>query len=50
MMADELAYYELSCMGNPLLETPNMDRFGEEGIRFTQPWRAAAFALPRDAA
>ena len=25
IMADELAYFELSCMGHPLLKTPNVD-------------------------
>ena len=46
MMADELAYYELSCMGNPLLETPNIDRFAEEGIRFTQALAGGCVCAP----
>ncbi len=33
---DELAYYELSLMGNPAMQTPNVDRLAKEGIRFTQ--------------
>jgi len=36
VVVDELGYYELSCMGNPLLETPNIDRMAAEGMRFTQ--------------
>jgi arylsulfatase A-like enzyme len=36
IMSDELAYYELSCMGNPYLKTPNIDRLAAEGVRFTQ--------------
>ena len=36
LMSDELAYYELSHMGNPLIKTPVIDRFAKEGIRFTQ--------------
>lgn len=36
IMADELGYYELSCMGNPNIRTPNIDRMASEGIRFTQ--------------
>ncbi len=36
VVIDELGYYELSCMGHPLLETPNIDRIAKEGMRFTQ--------------
>jgi len=36
LMSDELAYFELSHMGNPLIKTPVIDRFAREGIRFTQ--------------
>ena len=35
IMADELGYYELSCMGNPHIQTPRIDRMAREGIRFT---------------
>jgi arylsulfatase A-like enzyme len=35
-MSDELAYFELSHMGNPLIKTPVIDRFAKQGIRFTQ--------------
>ena len=34
LMSDELAYYELSHMGNVRIKTPNIDRFASEGIRF----------------
>ena len=36
LMSDELAYYELAHMGNPLIKTPVIDQFAREGIRFTQ--------------
>ena len=36
LMSDELAYFELSHMGNPLIKTPVIDRFASQGIRFTQ--------------
>ncbi len=36
IMADELGYYELSCMGNPNIKTPNIDGLAARGIRFTQ--------------
>ena len=46
LMADELAYYELSHMGNFRIKTPNVDRFASEGIRFT---KALAAIKPRAA-
>ena len=36
IMLDEWAYFELSSMGNKLLETPVIDRMAAEGLRFTQ--------------
>jgi arylsulfatase A-like enzyme len=36
LMSDELAYFELSHMGNPFIKTPVIDRFAKQGIRFTQ--------------
>ena len=36
IMLDEWAYFELSSMGHPQIQTPNIDRFASEGIRFTQ--------------
>jgi len=35
LMSDELAYYELTHMGNTKIKTPQIDRFAREGIRFT---------------
>jgi arylsulfatase A-like enzyme len=35
LMSDELAYYELAHMGNPLIKTPVIDQFAKQGIRFT---------------
>ncbi len=36
IMLDEWGYYEMSALGHPLIETPNIDRMAEEGMRFTQ--------------
>ncbi len=36
IMADELGYYELSCMGHPNIQTPNIDQMAAGGMRFTQ--------------
>ena len=46
VMSDELAYYELSHMGNPYLRTPRIDRMAREGIRFTQALAAAPVCAP----
>lgn len=46
IMSDELAYYELSHMGNPYLKTPNIDRMAEEGIRFTQALAGSPVCAP----
>ena len=34
IMADDLGYSDLSCYGGEI-ETPNIDRLAEEGLRFT---------------
>lgn len=36
IMMDEWGYFEWSGMGHPILQTPNIDKFASEGIRFTQ--------------
>ncbi len=46
IMADELAYYELSCMGHSQLKTPNIDRLAAEGIRFTQALSGSSVCAP----
>ncbi len=46
IMADELGYYELSCMGHPNIQTPNIDRLASEGVRFTQALAGASVCAP----
>jgi arylsulfatase A-like enzyme len=46
IMADELGYYELSCMGNPNIKTPRIDAMAAEGIRFTQALAGSAVCAP----
>jgi len=36
LILDEWGYYEWSGMGHPILQTPNIDRFAADGMRFTQ--------------
>ncbi len=46
LMSDELAYYELSHMGNPHIHTPRVDRMAAEGIRFTQALAGSPVCAP----
>lgn len=46
IMADELGYYELSCMGHPHFKTPNLDRLAAEGMRFTQALAGSSLCAP----
>ncbi|NOY79948.1 MAG: sulfatase-like hydrolase/transferase [Kiritimatiellaeota bacterium] len=46
IMADEIGYYELSCMGHPHMRTPNLDRLAAEGVRFTQALAGAPVCAP----
>ena len=46
IMADELGYYELSCMGNPNIKTPNIDKMAANGLRFTQCLAGSPLCAP----
>jgi len=46
MMSDELAYYELSHMGNPRIRTPRIDQMARQGLRFTQALAGAPVCAP----
>ena len=35
IITDDQGYGDLSCHGNPILKTPNLDRLHAEGVRFT---------------
>jgi len=35
VLTDDQGYGDLSCTGNPILKTPNMDRLAREGVNFT---------------
>src|SRR4051812_50208427 len=34
LLTDDQGYGDLSCHGNPILKTPNLDRLHDEGVRF----------------
>jgi arylsulfatase A-like enzyme len=46
IMSDELAYYELSHMGNPWIRTPTIDQMAADGIRFTQALAGSPVCAP----
>jgi uncharacterized sulfatase len=35
IMADDLGYGDLGCYGQKVIQTPNLDRLAQEGVRFT---------------
>jgi arylsulfatase A-like enzyme len=50
VMIDDLGWMDLACQGNPLVETPHIDRFAREGLRFTDAYAAAPVCSPTRAA
>ena len=36
IMCDDLGYNDVGCYGQRLIETPNIDRIAQQGMRFTQ--------------
>jgi len=46
IMADDLGYGDVSCYGATALETPNIDRLAEEGLRFTSGYCSASTCTP----
>ena len=46
IMSDELAYFELSHMGNPYIKTPRIDKMAKEGIRFTNAYAGSPVCAP----
>lgn len=46
IMADELGYYEPSYMGNPNIQTPQIDRLARDGIVFTQALAGSSVCAP----
>ncbi|MDA1247826.1 MAG: sulfatase [Planctomycetota bacterium] len=46
ILIDDLGWMDLACQGNKLVETPNIDRFAKEGVRFTDAYAAAPVCSP----
>lgn len=46
MIADDLGYGDLSCYGQKLFRTPNIDRLALNGMRFTQCYAGSTVSAP----
>ena len=49
VMTDDQGYGDLSCHGNPVLQTPHLDQLASESIRFTN-FHVSSFCTPTRAA
>ena len=46
ILADDLGWGDLSCYGQQLFETPNIDRLAQNGLRFTQCYSGTTVSAP----
>ncbi len=46
ILADDLGYGDLGCYGQRRIQTPNLDRMAQEGLRFTQHYAGSAVCAP----
>lgn len=45
-LADDLGYGDPGCYGNPIIKTPHIDTFAQEGVRFTDCHAAGTVCSP----
>jgi len=50
IVADDLGFGDLGCMGNPFVRTPHLDQLARQGIRLTQHYSASPMCAPARAA
>ena len=50
ILADDLGWMDARFQGNPLLDTPNLDRLASQGMRFTDGYAASPVCSPTRAA
>jgi len=50
VLADDLGYGDLSCYGNTILRTPNIDRLAHDGVRCSQHYSGSPLCAPARAA
>lgn len=49
-LVDDLGWHDLACLGNPVHETPNIDRLAAAGMTFTNAYSACTVCSPTRAA
>lgn len=49
-LADDLGYGDLGCYGNPIIKTPNIDKFAQEGVLLTDCHSGGTVCSPSRAA
>ena len=45
-LTDDLGWGDLACYGHPVIQTPNLDKFAKQGMRFTQSYSACGVCSP----
>ncbi|MDF1862265.1 MAG: sulfatase-like hydrolase/transferase [Verrucomicrobiales bacterium] len=45
-LTDDMGWGDLACYGHPSIQTPNIDQFAKEGVRFTQAYSACGVCSP----
>ncbi|RUL86115.1 sulfatase [Tautonia sociabilis] len=45
-LADDLGWGDLGCYGHPVIQTPHLDRFASQGVRFIQAYAANGVCSP----
>lgn len=50
ILIDDLGWSDLAVQGNPVVDTPHLDRFAREGLRFTDAYAASPVCSPTRAA
>ncbi len=46
ILADDLGYGDLGCFGQKIIQTPNIDRMAQEGMRFTDHYAGSTVCAP----
>ena len=46
ILCDDLGYGDISCYGNKIIKTPNIDRLASQGIRFTDYYSPSPVCSP----
>lgn len=50
ILCDDMGYGDLRCYGQKYIQTPNLDRMAQEGMRFTQAYAGSPVSAPSRAA